>query len=72
MSAPKTPKVWSLWRQERLKTDQAIGYIIQNDLARDQKIAELEQKLNERDKTILNLRRDVDRLIVHTKLPLDK
>lgn len=55
MSKPPLKKVWGLWKQSALLVEQAIGYILQHML--------------DHRHDIRSIRRDVDRLIVHTKLP---
>jgi hypothetical protein len=45
MSKYPLPKLWSLWQQERLKAEQAIGQILQHLLAQEKQIKELKRLL---------------------------
>ena len=62
MATMPATELWRLWKQEQLTMEMSIGHIIQNLVAQQTHQESVQQ-------TLLKLRTDVDRLLVHTRLP---
>jgi hypothetical protein len=62
MATMPSTELLKLWEREEMTPEMAIGHMLQN-MAKEQTTLEAFQR------TLLNLRMDVDRLIAHTGLP---
>jgi len=62
MSTVPPTELLKLWDREEMTSEMAIGHMLQN-MAKEQTTLEAFQR------TLYNLRADIDRLIAHTGLP---